>query len=69
MAISRPDGLGEIANLGLTLAEAKLVLAQVQWQVVAAQARHHAMFRPDCQSCGEGSIQNPGGDYAATDRT
>jgi hypothetical protein len=53
MPISRPDGLGEIANLGLTLAEAKLLLAQVQQQVVAAQAHHHAMFRPDCQSRGE----------------
>jgi hypothetical protein len=52
MPISRPDGLGEIANLGLTLAEAKLLLTQVQQQVVAAQAHHHAMFRPDCQSCG-----------------
>jgi hypothetical protein len=28
MPISRRDGLGEIANLGLTLAEAKLLLAQ-----------------------------------------
>ncbi len=27
MPISRPDGLGEVANLGLTLAEAKLLLA------------------------------------------
>src|ERR1700760_4352449 len=53
MPISRPDGLGEIANLGLTLAEAKLLLAQVQQQVVAAQAHHHAMLRSDCQSCGE----------------
>ena len=53
MTISRPDGFGEIANLGLTLAEAKLLLAQVQQQVVGAQAHHHAMFRPDCQSCGE----------------
>jgi hypothetical protein len=52
MAISRPDGLGEIANLGLTLDEAKLLLAKVQQQVVAAQAHHHAMFRPDCQLCG-----------------
>jgi hypothetical protein len=52
MQISRPDGLGEIDNLGLTLAEAKLLLAQVQQQVVAAQAHHHALFRPDCQSCG-----------------
>jgi hypothetical protein len=53
MAISRPEGLGDIANLGLTLAEAKLLLVQVQQEVVAAQAHRHAMFRPDCQSCGE----------------
>ena len=52
MPISRPDGLGEIANLGLTLAEAKLLLAQVQQQLVAVQAHHHAMVRPDCRSCG-----------------
>ena len=37
MAISRPDGLGDIANLGMTLTEAKQLLAQVQQQVVAAQ--------------------------------
>ncbi|WP_158932617.1 hypothetical protein [Acidisphaera sp. S103] len=49
---SRPDGLSDIPNLGLTLAEAKQLLVQVQQEVVAAQARHHAIFRPDCQSCG-----------------
>ena len=38
MAISRPDGLGDIADLGLTLAESKLLLAQVQQQLVAEQA-------------------------------
>jgi hypothetical protein len=54
MPISRPDSLGEIANLGLTLTEAKLLLAQVQQEVIAAQAHHHAMFRPDCQSSGTG---------------
>jgi hypothetical protein len=52
MAVSRPDGLGDIANLGLTLAEAKLLLAQVQQQLVAEQATTHAAFRPDCRSCG-----------------
>jgi hypothetical protein len=52
MAIRRPDGLGDIANLGLTLAEAKRLLVSVQQEVVAAQAHDHAMFRPDCQSCG-----------------
>ena len=51
MAISRPDGLGDIAALGLTLAEAKQLLVQVQQEVVAAQARQHTLFRPDCQSC------------------
>jgi hypothetical protein len=52
MEISRPDGLGDLANLGLTLAEAKQLLEHVQQHVVAAQADNHAMFRPDCQSCG-----------------
>jgi hypothetical protein len=49
MAISRPDDLGDIANLGLTLAEGKLLLAQVQQQLVAEQANTHAAFRPDCR--------------------
>src|SRR4051812_7016704 len=52
MAISRPEGLGEIANLGLTLAEAKQLLVQVQQQLVAEQANTHAAFRPNCRSCG-----------------
>jgi hypothetical protein len=52
MAITRPDGLGDIANLGLTLSEAKQLLVQVQQQLVAEQANTHAMFRPDCRSCG-----------------
>jgi hypothetical protein len=51
-AISRPDGLGDIANLGMTLAEAKLLLSQVQQQLVTEQANTHAMFRPECRSCG-----------------
>jgi hypothetical protein len=52
MAITRPDGLREIANLGLRLAEAKQLLSQVQQEVAAAQADHHRLFRPDCRSCG-----------------
>jgi hypothetical protein len=48
MAISRPDGVGDIANLDLTLAESKLLLTQVQRQLVAEQANTHATFRPDC---------------------
>jgi len=52
MAIRRPDDLGDLGNLGLTLVEAKQLLAHVQPDVVAAQADNHAKFRPDCHSCG-----------------
>ena len=51
MGISRSGDLGDIAALGSTLAEAKLLLVQVQQEVVAAQARQHTPFRPDCRSC------------------
>src|SRR5258708_24828255 len=54
MEIARPDALGDIANLGLTLAEAKQLLAPVQEIVVAAQAHGHAVSRPVCSSCGGG---------------
>jgi hypothetical protein len=46
-------GLGEIAKLGLTLAEAKQILARLQQVVVAVQADDHAVLRPDCSSCGQ----------------
>ena len=36
MEIVRPDDLGNIADLGLTLAEAKVLQARVQQEVVAA---------------------------------
>ena len=52
LEINRPDHLGNIADLGLTLAEAKQLLARVQQAVVAAQASNHAVLRPDCRSCG-----------------
>jgi len=51
LEISRPDGLVDIANLGLTLAEAKLLLAGVQREIVAAQARDDAVRRPSCACC------------------
>src|ERR1700758_2046504 len=54
MEISRPGDLGDIANLGLTLPEAKQLLARVQQVVVAAQAGDHAVSRPACSSCGCG---------------
>ena len=53
MEIDRPDDLRDIANLGLTLAEAKLLLAALQQEIVAAQARTHAVLRPYCP-CGGG---------------
>ena len=52
MEISWRSDLREIANLGLTLSEAKQLLARVQQEIVAAQARDHAVLRPDCSSCG-----------------
>src|SRR5438067_13516539 len=52
LEISRPNDLGDITNLGLTLPEAKQLLERVQQAVVAAQAHQHAVLRPDCSSCG-----------------
>jgi len=51
MEIRRPDDLVDIASLGLTLAEAKRLLAGVQREVVAAQARDHAVRRASCARC------------------
>ena len=52
MGIDRPDDLADIGNLGLTLAEAKRMLAGLQQEIVAAQAREHAVRRPNCRCCG-----------------
>jgi hypothetical protein len=51
MEIGRSTNLGDIADLGLTLPEAKQLLGRVQQAVVAAQAREHAALRPNCSSC------------------
>ena len=51
MEIDRLDCLDDIADLGLTLGEAKQLLARVQQEVVAAQVDSHAMQRPGCRSC------------------
>ena len=45
MRIARPDDLTDLATLGLTLAEGKQLLAGVQQELVAAQARRHAVRR------------------------
>jgi hypothetical protein len=49
MEIRRPVGIGDIANLGLTLSEAKLLLASVQREIATAQASDHVVRRPKCQ--------------------
>ena len=50
--ICRPEGLRDITDLGLTLPEAKQLLASVQQAIVAAQADSHGLLRPCCRSCG-----------------
>ena len=53
MEINRPDDLGDIADLGLTLAETKRLLARLQREIIAAQASEHAARRPTCSRCGD----------------
>ena len=52
LELDRLRDLRDIANLGLTLPEAKQLLTRVQQAVVAVQARDHAALRPACASCG-----------------
>ena len=52
MRILRPDDLTDLASLGLTLVEGKQLLASVQQEIVAVQARLHAARRPACRGCG-----------------
>ncbi|MBV8573520.1 MAG: ISKra4 family transposase [Acetobacteraceae bacterium] len=52
MEITKSADLRDIADLGLSLAEAKQLLAGLQREVVAAQAREHALRRPTCRACG-----------------
>ncbi len=52
MEIDRASDLRDIANLGLTLSQAKQLLTRVQQSVVTVQVRDHAALRPDCSACG-----------------
>src|SRR3954453_1430717 len=52
LRIARPDDLADLASLGLTLGGSKRLLAGLQREIVAAQARVHAARRPACRSCG-----------------
>src|SRR6476646_318620 len=51
MRIAKPDTLADLGGLGLSLAESKQLLAGIQREIVAAQARVHAVRRPACRSC------------------
>ena len=51
--IRPPGALGDVANLGLTLSEAKQILAHLQRAVVRVQAEDHTLLRPDCSACGQ----------------
>ena len=51
MTINRPDDLDDIASLGLAVADGKRVLARLQQEIVAAQAKSHSVQRPECRSC------------------
>jgi hypothetical protein len=46
-----PSDLSDIADLGLTLAQGKRLVALVQQEIVTAQSRNHAARRPDCRTC------------------
>src|SRR3954467_6433315 len=52
MAIDCLGELGDIADLGLTLAQGKQLVALAQQEIVTAQSRDHAARRPLCRSCG-----------------
>jgi hypothetical protein len=52
MEINRLGDLADSANLGLTLAETKRLLAGLQQEIVAAQVRDHAARRPAYSRCG-----------------
>ncbi len=52
LQIAGPGDLTDLASLGLTMAEGKRLLAGVQREIVAAQARVHAAQRPECRNCG-----------------
>src|SRR4051794_33387368 len=52
MRIAKLDTLADLGTLGLSLAESKQLLAGIQREIGAAQARVHAVHRPGCRGCG-----------------
>jgi hypothetical protein len=51
MVIDCPGDLGDVAALGLTLAQGKQLVAVVQREIVSTQTRDHAARRPECRTC------------------
>jgi hypothetical protein len=54
MEITKPDDLGDIDPLGLSLCEANLLLAALQREIVAARVMVHAVRRLACRG-GDGA--------------
>ncbi len=54
LEIDRPRDLRDVADLGLTLREAKQLLSRVQQAIMAVQARDHAALRLECSRCEAG---------------
>src|SRR4051794_32935136 len=52
LEIDRPEDLGDLADLGLTLSHGKHLLAGAGQVGVAARGRDHAARRPRCRTCG-----------------
>src|SRR3954463_3653939 len=48
MRIAKPDTLADLGTLGLSLVESKQLLAGIRGEIAAAQARVHAVHRPEC---------------------
>ncbi len=49
MRSAKPDDLTDLANLSLTLAEGKRLLAGIQHEIAGAQVRVRAVHRPECR--------------------
>ena len=63
----RPEGFGDIAELGLTLPEAKQLLASVQRAVISARVVSHGLQRSCCSACsGKCHLKDWRGHHIAT---
>jgi hypothetical protein len=58
LEIGQLGDLREIADVGLTLVEAKQLLSRAQQAVIAVPAQDHAGRRPTCSSSGGETVPN-----------